>query len=96
MHGRQGFATVAGRSIQSLDAKMNVPARLSPFRWRTSVRRYLPWFLIDLGVAAKGTDCQASGGDHEWYNQDDSNSACYHCEVVRLGQLWEAAPDVRD
>ena len=46
-------------------------------------------FVIDLGVAAKAKDCEAAGGHHEWYNQDDENSACYHCEVVRAGQLWK-------
>jgi hypothetical protein len=45
-------------------------------------------FLIDLGVAAKGKDCEAAGGQHEWYNEDNKNSACYHCEVVGPGQLW--------
>ena len=35
------------------------------YRWRTWLRRRLPWFLVDWGVAGKGTaDC----GDHEWYN----------------------------
>ena len=24
-----------------------------PYRWRTWIRVHLPWFLIDLGVAAK-------------------------------------------
>lgn len=59
-----------------------------PFRWRTRIRRHLPWFLIDLGLADKGDDCEARGGDHEWYKADDSISACYHCKVERPGQLW--------
>jgi hypothetical protein len=62
-----------------------------PFRWRTRLRRHLPWFLIDLGLADKGDDCEAHGGAHEWYNADDVMSACYHCKIERPGQLWKPA-----
>ena len=48
----------------------------------------LPWFLINLGVGAKGQDCETVGADHGWYNRDGSTSGCFHCEVVRAGQLW--------
>ncbi len=42
------------------------------------MRRRLPWFLVDRGVAAKGVgDC----GDHEWYNHDGVIARYYHCEV---------------
>lgn len=48
------------------------------YRWRTRARRRLPWFVIDLGLAAKGhRDC----GNHEWYNADGLMDRCYHCEV---------------
>jgi hypothetical protein len=58
------------------------------YAWRTSLRRHLPWFLIDLGIASKGKDCEAVGAQHHWYNIDHEASGCYHCEVVRPGQLW--------
>lgn len=46
------------------------------YRWRTRIRRHLPWFLIDRGWAAKGSaDC----GDHRWYNADGVVEHCYHC-----------------
>jgi hypothetical protein len=60
-----------------------------PYRWRTWLRTKLPWFLIDLGVAGKGEDCEKVGGEHEWYNHDGERSACYHCRVVRAGRLWD-------
>ena len=44
--------------------------------------------MIDLGLAAKGDDCEAHGGHHEWYNAGDAMSACYHCKIERPGQLW--------
>jgi hypothetical protein len=44
--------------------------------------------LVDLGIARKGRGCEAVGGWHHWYNIDDESSGCYHCEVVRPGQLW--------
>ena len=39
----------------------------NPYRWRTCIRQRLPWFLIDLGFAAKGKDCESVGGQHYWY-----------------------------
>lgn len=59
-----------------------------PYRWRTWIRTQLPYFLIELGLAAKGEDCDAVGGDHRWYNIDNASSGCYHCGVVRSGRLW--------
>jgi len=59
-----------------------------PYRLRSKIRRNLPWFLINLGLARKGKDCEEAGGTHEWYNVDDKASGCYHCEVVRKGRLW--------
>ena len=58
-----------------------------PYRWRTNLRLWLPrpfCWLID-----KGTNCESVAADHHWYNQDDHESACYHCEVVRAGRLWQ-------
>jgi hypothetical protein len=60
-----------------------------PYEWRTKLRQRLPWFLINLGVAAKGDDCEAVGAEHHSYNVDGTQSACYHCRVVRSGRLWE-------
>ena len=54
------------------------------------MRRALPWFLIDMGVAAKGRrDC----GNHDWYRQHDDFWRCYHCEV---GEFTGADPYVSD
>lgn len=60
-----------------------------PYRWRTWLRASLPWFLINRGVAAKGEDCEKVGAKHWWYKSDDLHSACYHCNVVREGELWK-------
>jgi len=49
----------------------------------------LAWFLINLGVAAKGRDCETVGAEHHWYNRDGKTSGCYHCEVIGPGRLWE-------
>lgn len=68
---------------------MIIRGKASPYRLRTAVRRYLPWFLIDLGVADKGQDCEMADGTHTWYNRDGVSSGCYHCKVVRPGRLWE-------
>lgn len=67
-----------------------------PYRWRTAIRRRLPWLLINLGVAEKGEDCELAGGSHEWYNIDRVSSGCYYCDVRRMGCLWESATDPGD
>lgn len=59
-----------------------------PYRLRSYIRGNSPWFLIDLGWMAKGKDCEARGAEHEWYNLDNVSSGCYHCEIIRKGQLW--------
>jgi GNAT superfamily N-acetyltransferase len=64
-----------------------------PYAWRTQLRKRLPWFLIDLGMASKGADCESVGAAHHWYNIDHESSGCYHCEVVRPGQLWKHGRD---
>lgn len=64
-----------------------------PYRLRTRIRQHLPWFLIDLGLCSKGKDCEAAGGEHDWYNQDGRHSACYHCNVIREGSLWKRHQD---
>ena len=60
-----------------------------PFRKRTWFRQYLPWFIINLGIADKGDDCEKENGKHEWYNIDDKTSGCYHCYIEKSGRLWE-------
>jgi hypothetical protein len=61
-----------------------------PYAWRTWVRKRIPWWLINVGVAAKGSDCEAAGATHHWYNRDGLSSACYHCDAVRAGRLWRS------
>jgi hypothetical protein len=47
-----------------------------PNAWRTNLRCVLPrlfgWWLN------KGRDCEELGAEHDWYNQDNEHSACYH------------------
>ena len=57
-----------------------------PYRRRTWLRQRLPFALLHL--SPKRRDCEAAGGQHDWYNQDSERSACYHCKVVGEGQLW--------
>jgi hypothetical protein len=58
-----------------------------PYGWRTKLRGLLPFWVCTF--LDKGKDCEARGAQHYWYNQDDENSACYYCKVVRPGQLWK-------
>jgi hypothetical protein len=49
---------------------------MAKYRFRTRLRRILPWRLIWL--APKGAqDC----GSHEWYREGDDRWLCYHCVV---------------
>lgn len=63
-----------------------------PYGWRTRLRPKLPWFLRNLGIAAKGEDCERVEAEHSWYNLDGERSACYHCRVLRPGRWWSAGP----
>ena len=42
------------------------------------------------GLISKGRDCEGLGAEHHWYSIDGAHSGCYHCRVVRLGQLWRS------
>jgi hypothetical protein len=63
------------------------------YRLRSKIRRNLPWFLIDLGVAGKGKhDC----GDHEFYKATDEFELCYHCDVgTRPHDRRTSGPETR-
>jgi len=60
-----------------------------PYRLRTWLRGHLPWFLIHAGVVNEGKDCERADGWHHCYKIDNERSGCYHCEVIRPGQLWK-------
>jgi len=64
------------------------------YRWRTALRGALPVplyrFLQDTKLLRKIKDCEAVGGEHEWYRTDDLHSSCFHCQVEREGQLWKS------
>jgi hypothetical protein len=60
-----------------------------PYSWRLKIRGRLPWFLINLGIADKGKNCEDVGAEHLWYNIDDKNPGCYYCKVEKEGQLWK-------
>lgn len=51
-----------------------------PYKLRKQLRAILPWFLIDLGVAAKGKDCGMVNANHSLYNIDGILNGCYYCE----------------
>lgn len=60
-----------------------------PYQRRMWWRTRLPWFLIKLGIAKKGTDCESVGAKHKWYNIDGHSSGCYYCEVIAKGEKWK-------
>jgi hypothetical protein len=64
-------------------------AKRHPYELRLQVRIRLPWFLINLGIAAKGEDCEIVGAEHDWYNIGQGQSGCYYCKVVKDGELWK-------
>lgn len=64
-----------------------------PYGRRTWFRGRLPWFLINMGIAAKGKNCESVHADHHWYNEDGKSSACYHCEIIKEGKHWYTEKD---
>lgn len=59
-----------------------------PYARRTWLRSHLPWFLINWGLASKGKDCKRVNAEHHWYKNDETYSACYHCEKGKKGKYW--------
>jgi hypothetical protein len=53
------------------------------YRWRTSARRLLPWWIADH-IPKGSRDC----GDHEFYNEDYVVEHCYHCTVGERPFSW--------
>ena len=49
-----------------------------------------PKEYLDLHYPDEPDDCEAIGEAHRWHNLDGNRSACYHCKVIRDGQLWTA------
>lgn len=47
--------------------------------WRIN----LPWFLIDMGFAEKGENCEKVSAVHYWYKIDKKTSGCYFCNIIR-------------
>lgn len=60
-----------------------------PYELRLLIRQKLPWFLINLGFADKGKNCEIVGAEHSWYNKGNNLSACYYCKIIKEGQLWK-------
>lgn len=60
-----------------------------PYRFRFWWRARLPWFLIDLGIASKGKDCELVNAEHSWYNIDNKTSGCYYCKKIAIGNKWK-------
>lgn len=51
-----------------------------PYELRKQIRARLPWFLIQIGIAAKGKDCKKVNASHSYYNIDGKSNGCYYCE----------------
>lgn len=69
-----------------------------PYRWRTWLRGGLERLSpslgrlgTQLGIASKGNDCEAVGGQHAWHHIDEKTTGCYHCKVTRSVQ----SPDTK-
>ena len=68
------------------------------YRWRTRLRRWLPFSPPVYLLVPKG---KGSCGEHELYRQDLSTVACYHCRTVQvitpalLAELEEQARQAR-
>lgn len=59
-----------------------------PYYRKLWLRTKLPWFLINLGIADKGVDCEKAGAKHHWYNTNNTHSGCYYCKTVKEGKHW--------
>lgn len=62
--------------------------RNHPYGYRRWWRTRLPWFLINMGIAQKGENCELVNANHHWYNIDDESSGCYYCNIKVQGKKW--------
>jgi hypothetical protein len=46
-----------------------------------------PKEYLELHYPNEPDNCEAVGEIHRWHKLDDKRSACYHCKVIRVGQL---------
>ena len=51
-----------------------------PYEFRKKLRSILPWFLIDMGIASKGENCENVNAEHSFYNINGKSNGCYYCE----------------
>jgi len=51
-----------------------------PYELRKQIRSILPWFLINMGIAAKGKDCEKVNAEHSFYNINGISNGCYYCD----------------
>jgi hypothetical protein len=47
-----------------------------------------PKEYVERRYPSKPADCEAEGREHRYYNNGHGYSACYHCSVVKPGELW--------
>lgn len=66
---------------------MKISVKRHPYRRRLWWRMRLPWFLINLGFADKGENCESVNANHKWYNIDDETSGCYYCHKIVKGKI---------
>ena len=59
-----------------------------PYELRKTIRQKLPWFLINLGIAKKGKNCELVNAKHLWYNMDNYKSGCYFCKEIKTETKW--------
>ncbi len=48
-----------------------------------------PTEYLSLRYPPEPLDCEAEGREHRYYNKARGYSACYHCAVVKPGELWK-------
>ncbi len=44
---------------------------------------------LNLRYPPEPLDCEADGREHRYYKKARGYSACYHCAVVKPGELWK-------
>ena len=48
-----------------------------------------PTEYLERRYPSKSADCEAEGREHRYYDKGNGYSACYHCSVVKPGELWK-------
>ncbi|MEZ5981776.1 MAG: biotin/lipoyl-containing protein [Parvularculaceae bacterium] len=86
--GRRSARGIRGKRVEVSDEAIHPPRCRQAGIGSDPTSEAIPPGSDQSRMDGERKDCEAHGAEHEWHNLDGVSSGCYHCEVIRKGQLW--------